>query len=231
MENNLNLYYYDGSFNGFLTVLYDVEYQGARVEELLKRESAPDALFPEPNYIPARIGCAEHIWEKLRASNYSALKTLYFAFMSEEKGIENVLLRFFRTCIKEGSTETDISYHAEFHGLRRLANEVEKEKKTTERKLLIQESVGSPCVTAIRPKYNILPLISRYLRTRYRESEWVVFDLRRRYGLHHGQGNISFIPMSSEHRRAGNTAKQEASSKEGSDLQKKSKSRLSPVMA
>ncbi|NER11364.1 probable DNA metabolism protein [Muriicola jejuensis] len=199
MENEKAIYFYDGSFNGFLTILYSVEHEGLQVEEICKIESPQDALFPEPRFIDTCQRHAQQLWEHLRAENYSALKTLYFAFMSNEKVLEGELLRFFLIWRKYRSLEKNIMFSSDFVRLFKLAREVEKEKDHMERRLSVQLDPGAPPVRLIRPKHNILPLISKRLRMRYRHSEWYVFDVRRKYGLHHLDGNISFIPFRSEY--------------------------------
>lgn len=199
MENFSNTTYYDGSFNGFLTVLYDMEQGNVETGALRAMNYTPDALFPEPNYVETRIKDAQILWEQLRIANYSALKTLYFAFMSGEKDIEKSLLHFYREWKKRKAQERNIMYDQEFADLYRLAAEVEKEKREVEYRLRTQTVSDGPIIKYIRPKYNILPLISKYLRNRFRNSEWYVFDLRRKYGLHHLNKNLSMIPFRPEH--------------------------------
>ncbi len=199
MEIEKVTYFYDGSFNGLLTVLYSVEHDGLQVEKICKMEIPQDALFPEPRFIDTSQRHAQLLWEQLRTENYSALKTLYFAFMSNEKGLEGELLRFFHIWRKNRSLEKDIMFSSDFVRLFKLAREVEKEKDHMERRLSVQLDPGALPVRFIRPKHNILPLISKRLRMRYRDSEWYVFDVRRKYGLHHLDGNISFIPFRSEY--------------------------------
>jgi probable DNA metabolism protein len=198
MENHNNHYYYDGSFNGFLTVLYDMEHSSLVVSELRRLEKPQDSLFSIPEFIDTRLQDAQALWEHLRTANYGALKTLYFAFMSEEEGIEKELLEFYKTWRTKQADVVEILYNSGFKKLHSLAIEVEKEKNNIESKLMIHDALETPCIKFIRPKYNILPLVSKYLRTRYRSGKWMVFDLRRKYGLYHQKGTIAFIPFRPE---------------------------------
>ena len=201
MTHNEKHRFYDGSFNGFLTILFDVAYNGLEVDSVSRKEKNQDGLFPQPDHVDTRPKDALHLWELMRARNYGALKTLYFAFMSGQEHIENRLLSFFRDWFARETGASDISYDLKYRELYRLAGQVEKEKNTLERKLLLQNGAEGPCIRMVRPKYNVLPLISKYLRTRFREKEWSVFDLGRKYGIHHEHGNISFIPLRKEHLR------------------------------
>jgi probable DNA metabolism protein len=194
-------HYYDGSFNGFLTLLYDVEYRSLYVQKISRGEPVMDALFPPSNYVKTREKEALLLWELMRSRNYRALKMLYFAFMSGQKNIENLLLSFFLDWFSRKGEASDITYDLKYRDLHKLAGDVEKEKNALERKLLLQTGTDDVCVRTVRPKYNVLPLISKYLRTRFRENEWFVFDIRRNYGMHHQKGVVSFIPLRKEHLR------------------------------
>ena len=192
---------YDGSFNGFLTILFDLAYNDLCVDSVSRKEKEQNALFPQPDHVETRPKDALHLWELMRTRNYSALKTLYFVFMSGQSNIENRLLSFFKDWFGRETGASDITYDLKYRELYRLAGEVEKEKNALERKLLLYAGNEDPCIRMVRPKFNVLPLISRYLRTRFREKEWYVFDLGRKYGLHHERGKVSFIPLRKEHLR------------------------------
>ncbi|GGD39612.1 hypothetical protein GCM10011361_03360 [Muriicola marianensis] len=198
MDSEAAVHFYDGSFNGFLTVLYDIEQRGLAVEILKKKEKAEDALFPDPSFIETRLKHARILWEQLRIDNYSALKTLYFAFMSKERNLEKPLLDFYYSWRKNRDAKRNIMYDNRFHEIFNLAADVEKEKIQTERKLTGHQDPETPTIRYIKPRHNILPLISKRMRTRFRNSEWYIFDMRRKYGLHHCNGSIAFVPFRPE---------------------------------
>ncbi|WP_297764803.1 DUF4130 domain-containing protein [uncultured Muriicola sp.] len=79
--------------------------------------------------------------------------------------------------------------------IEQLANLVEKEKWTIERKLFIDHTGDSISINTIQPKFNVLPLISKFFRTRYKEQEWVIYDSKRSYGLHHRNGAMAFTTL------------------------------------
>ena len=200
MKNIAQHYFYDGSFNGFLTTMHSVAYENMPVATLMKKVNTKDVLFPEPNYICTCPEAAQQIWDQLRVRNYGALKAMYFAFMSEAKGIENLLMDFFRDILRSETSGFDRVSASKHSRIYQLACDVEREKNALERQLRIKENTDAPFVRAITPKYNILPLISKYFRTRYRISEWVIWDMKRKYGLYHQEGKVGFIPCPPAHK-------------------------------
>ncbi|NNK11991.1 MAG: DUF4130 domain-containing protein [Flavobacteriaceae bacterium] len=201
MKQESGIYFYDGSFNGFLTLLFEVQYHGLRPEEIYKLNEQQEALFPQPNFIATRLKDAKSFWNTLRSRNYSALKTLYFAFLSEEINIEIKLYHFFLTWQKLKSKERSLPSELNDKEVYHLATSVEKEKRAVELRLAHSDFPGTSLVKHIKPKYNVLPLISRYFRTRFREEDWLICDLKRNYGLQHRNGSLTFIQIRSEQLR------------------------------
>lgn len=198
MKQDSGIYLYDGSFNGFLTLLFEVRYHGLRPVEINKLNEQQEALFPQLNYINTRLKDAKKFWNSLRAQNYSALKALYFAFLSEEENIEIQLYHFFLTWQKLDTTGKSIGSEFNHKEVYQLANSVEKEKRAIEIRLVHSGFPGTSMVKRIKPKYNVLPLISRYFRTRFREEDWLICDLKRKYGLQHKNGSLAFIQIRPE---------------------------------
>jgi probable DNA metabolism protein len=196
MEHIKETLFYDGSFNGFLTLLYEVQARNLVLKNIQKKQDQQEELFLDSQFIPAELKKARSVWNSLRKKNYSALKHLYFAFLSEEQHIEWRLFQFYRQVIGNDSLENKEVSKTNNLYIEQLANLVEKEKWAIERKLFIDHTGDSPSVKTIQPTYNVLPLISRFFRTRYKGQEWVIYDSKRSYGLHHRNGAMAFTSVS-----------------------------------
>jgi probable DNA metabolism protein len=192
MEHINDTLYYDGSFNGFLCLLYEVQARNLKPTSIFKRKESQEVLFLDSAYIPTHLKKARLLWNSMRSKNYGALKQLYFAFLSEEKNIEGKLVEFYRhitgsTTVDDQKTRLENTLHIE-----QMAAMVEREKWATERRLSLDPCGENLSICSIQPKYNILPLISKYFRTRYKDQEWVIYDSLRGYGLHHKNGTLTF---------------------------------------
>jgi len=195
MEHIKDTLFYDGSFNGFLTLLHEVQARNITLESIQRKQDQQEVLFLDSRFIPTELIKARSIWNSLRSKNYGALKLLYFAFLSEEQNIEWKLFQFYQQLSGNVSLENNkISVTDNLH-IEQLAYLVEKEKWTIERKLFIDHTGDSPSINTIQPRYNILPLISKFFRTRYKEQEWVIYDSKRSYGLHHRNGTMAFTTV------------------------------------
>lgn len=47
----------------------------------------------------------------------------------------------------------------------------------------------------IEPDFNVLPIISRHFTSRYADQEWIIYDLKRGFGLHYDKNSTQFIQL------------------------------------
>ncbi len=195
MKHLKNTLCYDGSFNGFLTLLYIVREHSFNPERIEKKQDQQSVLFLDAGFVPTELKKARFVWNSLRSKNYGGLKVLYFAFLSEDPHIEMKLFQYYQDLIGNVSLENNALSMTDILYLEQLATMVEKEKLTIERTLYIHSQGDDPTIKIIQPTYNILPLISKFFRIRYKEKEWVIYDAKRSYGLHHRNGNMTFTSL------------------------------------
>ncbi|RZK18389.1 MAG: DUF4130 domain-containing protein, partial [Pedobacter sp.] len=48
---------------------------------------------------------------------------------------------------------------------------------------------------SIDPDFNVLPLISNHFKNRYADQEWIIYDLKRKYGLHYNLKTVEEITI------------------------------------
>jgi probable DNA metabolism protein len=48
---------------------------------------------------------------------------------------------------------------------------------------------------SIDPDFNVLPLISSHFKNRYADQEWIIYDLKRKYGLHYNLKTVEEITI------------------------------------
>ena len=176
---------YDGTFNGFLSGIYQAFEKHMDVVDVQQEGKCQSEFFAQTLKVTTNIEQAKQVWYTLRDKNYESLKSIYFAFLSEVGGIELQLYRQIETMIRgnkdigsKSSTTTPIN-------IADLAARVADEKRATETDLALNFPKGKAPVVYLKPKYNILPLISKYFRLAYPSGPWVIFDQLRNYGLYY----------------------------------------------
>ena len=86
---------YDGSFDGFLTCVFQV-YDLKLKQVIIQKDSESQAsLFGKQNVVAADPVKADRVWKGLgkKTSNAGRLR-IYYGFLSEKQWVENLLLRY-----------------------------------------------------------------------------------------------------------------------------------------
>ena len=91
----MQLLLYDGSFEGWLTAIFEVyEYKFADVS-IKKEDAAQVSAFGNIHKVHTDNAKAARVWKGLRQKiSANAASQLYKSFLSEIDGMENVLLRY-----------------------------------------------------------------------------------------------------------------------------------------
>ncbi|NNE03282.1 MAG: DUF4130 domain-containing protein [Eudoraea sp.] len=189
---------YDGTFNGFLTTVFKIFEEKIEVQDIQKIGEGQNALFTELAMIDTNLNTAKRVWEGLSHKNHTALKNIYFAFLSEQKGIAFLLYQFIRKLYTLPTNQSLEEEALVASKINQIANLVRREKILLEGKIKMRCTKDDVYVEVIEPNYNVLPLISKHFRTQYGEKEWIIYDAKRSYGLHYQDSYIEIIALDLE---------------------------------
>ena len=184
------LFTYDGSFHGFLSCVYTARDQGLKAEAIRPAGAGGNSeLFQEQMYVPTHMGNAKKIWESLGKHGSESQRYIYFSFLSERTDIQIVILHYIDFLIRENAPLW--KGHFEFREkLSPWAQRVGSEKRYLETHMVFDQTAsGIQCAT-VEPVYNVLPLLTRYCRNRFKAEPWALYDARRGYGLRYLNGDL-----------------------------------------
>ena len=194
METSTTLVY-DGSFNGFLSCIYKAFELKHRVVALKKSDSGEQELFLNQQFVPTDVAIAKLVWNGISQKRHAAIRTIYFAFLSEAEDIEMLLYTYIKSLMGALKPEESNHLHELITTLNHLAEKVEQEKRRIETFVQFQRTEDEGYLAHIKPKYNVLPLLSKYLKEKYRNGSWQIFDHKRNYGLVYNRGVLEFTPL------------------------------------
>lgn len=187
---------YDGSFDGFLTCVFQV-YDLKLKQVLIQKDSESQAsLFGKQNVVVADPVKADRVWKGLgkKTSNAGRLR-IYYGFLSEKQGIENLLLRYIQYIFESRlPVDSDFS-NPEVLGLSKIAKSVGREKHRMEAFVRFRLTKDGLYFATIEPDFDVLPLISKHFKSRYADQKWVIYDLKRNYGLYYELDKVEIINL------------------------------------
>lgn len=200
---------YDGTFEGLLTAVFEVyERKLDSVRISGPRYDSSLGLFGSLE-VQADKHKAARVLKGLRKKlSPGALKNLYWCFLSEIDGIESHILSFARYAFASTqSIEEDFGHPAVIE-IAQVARMVGREKHRFEAFVRFQEGDGHLFYATIDPDYNVLPLIVPHFKRRYAAQDWLIYDTKRRYGMHYSSADetVSEVQISLQAAESANQA-------------------------
>src|SRR5215217_1450600 len=177
---------YDGSFEGFLCVVFEIYNRKISRPKILSDASRATGFFITVITVETNESHAARVWKRLNEKvSAQSISNFYVAFHSELPNIENSLFGYMQY-VFANSNSVDSNFGNE-HILRiqQVAKSVHRERHRMEAFVRFQLMEDGFYYAAIEPDFNVLPLISKHFTERYADQRWIIYDLKRHYGLYY----------------------------------------------
>lgn len=175
---------YDGTFNGFLSTIFDI--YDYKIEDVIIKKNLlfTDELFADNQNVITDPLKAKRVIKGLKnIIESNGISTLHFAFQSEIESIENTLLSVIKYAFSEKQNIMNDYAHQEVLKASQTARKVGREKHRMEAFVRFQQTKDNIFFSNIEPDFNVLPLIKKHFQSRYADQKWIIYDLNRHYGL------------------------------------------------
>ncbi len=189
---------YDGSFNGFLTSVFIAFEQKINVINIQRKNEVQKGLFTDTQTILTQVPKAKRVWNGISQRNNHVMKNIYFAFLSETAGIEQLLYSYIQKIVAKGSNNhLDLTDDMAFK-INHLSNMVSKKKSQMEAFMKFNVSLDGVHYSIAKPEFNLLPLVSKHYRSNFGDRQWIIYDIKRNYGLYYDLHTIQLITLDSK---------------------------------
>jgi len=187
---------YDGTFDGFLTCVFAVYELKLEQVDIQPKSRSQESLFGYTEDIDTNPKKADRVWKGIREKTSSAGSLrIYHAFLSETMGIENLLLRYIRYAFNSNlPIDSDFS-NGDVLKVCQTAKSVGREKHRMEAFVRFKLTNENLYFANIEPDFDVLPLISKHFKRRYADQKWIIYDLKRNYGLYYDLEKVDIINM------------------------------------
>lgn len=182
METTVLLY--DGSFDGFLSSVFEIYERCIENPVITKETEFQEQLFDAPEIIISNADNTKRVWNGLKKLLKSTgCSTLYYAFLSEIDGVENTLFNVIKYAFDTQQNIISDYSNPNVLALSKTARKVGREKHRMEAFVRFQQTKDNIYFSNIEPDFNVLPLINKHFTSRYADQKWIIYDLKRKYGL------------------------------------------------
>jgi probable DNA metabolism protein len=187
---------YDGSYGEFLCAVFDVyDYKFVQLDVCTK-DRFKGNIFDKVHQVHFNKEHSDRVLKGLKQKvSGETLFDIYRVFLSEVEGIENTLLRFIQYIFSnKNSIEKDFSHPAVI-AIADMVKKVRREKHRMEAFIRFQKTKDGMFYAIIEPDFNVLPLIIRHFKNRYADQVWIIYDTRRKFGIHYDGISCSEITI------------------------------------
>jgi len=176
----MNIYLYDGTFEGLLTSIYEAYYLPVKPDQILQENTFEPNLIDEVYQIATDPIKAEKVYGSIESKiSPDALRHVYEVFLSEDVDGGTIIYRYLQLGYRIGSKIVQYSVHEDvlpvFKMSQRLWREQHRLLGLVRFKLLENGGYYAP----VEPDNNVVALLGPHFAGRMGDLSWMIHDLRR----------------------------------------------------
>ena len=196
----MNIYIYDGSFEGLLTCLSICFESGETPESIQKNEQDQNFLFVEQINICTDKKKADSFKEKLRLKFLKIfMRNIYYAFLSDMPGCEMVIYDYIKLALEKGRKIDNYCSDKRVIQLLGLSKKVGSEAHRLKGLIRFQQVETGLYYARINPDHNILPVIGYHFKERLKDQQWMIYDSKRSTALIYDKIKLDYVPVELDH--------------------------------
>lgn len=176
---------FDGSFEGLLTAVFEwFERKPGTVNVVSTDRYQPNA-FDQPLMIVNNRSKADRVWKGLQQNLDKAWqRQLYCCYLSELPEAFTAIFNFCCYIFRQKGAEQNYGNPTVLK-VAQLARKVEREKHRMEAFIRFEQTADGIFYCGIDPDFNVIPLIVAHFTNRYADQRWMIYDIKRNYGIYY----------------------------------------------
>ncbi len=182
----MHIHYYDGSFEGVLSAIFDAYTSRNFPGALLRRGEIPPLHAASEHTVITDAAKSRRVFSGLeRRISPEARKALMRAWFSEEPGCDFLIFQYLRV-IFDTPEQRPLPYMNEYvRQVREAARRVSREAERLRGFARFQKTKQGVYFCAVSPRHNVIPLLIPYFRDRLGDQQWILYDAGRGHGIYY----------------------------------------------
>ena len=196
----MNTYIYDKTFEGLLTLVFDAHTYKVFPDKIVgDGEVLPlfsDSIF---TVVTDEVK-AQRVWRGLhKRISKEACGMLSVVFLSELPDVELLIFRYMQKAfassksIEVNFADDDVLQCAKVYRL------VGREAERMRMFVRFQKTADGIFFAPIEPIYNVLSLVADFFTDRFGDQKWVIYDVKRNYGLYYNLHKTEVVTFDQLH--------------------------------
>jgi len=192
----MTTFIFDGSMEGLFCAVF----------EWFERKPGPIKLLTIKQYQPTAFDIAfevfndsakaHRVWKGLSEKLEKGwTRRIYCAYLSEQPDTFQHLFEMICYLFQNPKgAEANYGNEAVLH-VAQMARKVEREKHRMEAFIRFQHTADGIFYCGVDPDFNVLPLLLTHFKNRYADQQWIIYDIKRHYGLFYDLHKVEEIQM------------------------------------
>jgi probable DNA metabolism protein len=196
------IYVFDGSLEGLLCAVFEwFDRKPGKIRLVTEKLYQPEA-FTEVFHIANDTKKAGRVWKALQKKlDKGWMRRYYCCYLSEQPEAYIHLFELSSILFSEAAGAEHNYGDPHVLAVAQFAKKVEREKHRMEAFIRFQQTADGYFYCSIDPDFNVLPLIMGHFKARYADQQWIIYDLKRNYGLHYDLDQVTEIQIAPEDRQ------------------------------
>jgi len=187
---------YDGTFEGLLCAVFEVYERRLINVKLQQGEWHSTALFEDVIQVITDEIRATRVLKGLKQKiSAMGVQRLYAAHLAEMNGEETNLLSYIRYAFDTPYNIEEDYGNRYVMRVSEIVRMVRREKHRMEAFVRFQKLKDETYYATVQPDFNVLPLLIRHFKSRYTDQKWIIYDIKRRYGIYYNLHNTEYISL------------------------------------
>ncbi|WP_299779672.1 TIGR03915 family putative DNA repair protein [uncultured Formosa sp.] len=187
---------YDSSFDGFLTAVFTAYEMKLKTVVIVNQQRFQQPLFGSYETVITDQEKANRVWIGLKKKmTANELRRFYYAFLSENPTAEHTIYQAILYVFASKTNVASDFSNAHILEVAKLTKNVGREKHRMEAFVRFKLTKDGIYFANIEPDFNVLPLIKRHFERRYADQKWLIYDLKRKYGIYYDLKQVELITL------------------------------------
>ncbi|AWA30199.1 DNA metabolism protein [Flavobacterium magnum] len=193
----MTVFVFDGSLEGLLTAVFEFYETKPGAVKIVPQSHYQPGLLESAVDIFSDDAKAKRVWEGLGKKIGSDWQLRFYkSYLSEVPEMAQHLFDFCRYIFDNPKGAEQNYGHPSVMAISKMDRSVNRERHRMKAFIRFQETIDGMFYATVEPDYNVLPLIANFFKNRYADQQWIIYDLRRHYGLYYDLQSVSEITMS-----------------------------------
>lgn len=187
-------YIFDGSFEGLLTAIfdwYDLKHQLVVLENA--KTFQPQMLAAQHEVITDEKK-AERVWNGLgKKLSANWRNSFYCAYLSEDIEVHRQCMAFAKYIFDNPDGAEGNFAHAAVLAVADAQKKVNRERHRMKAFVRFTKTSDGIYYAPIEPDFNVMPLLCSFFKDRYADQQWIIYDVRRNFGMYYDLHALSQV--------------------------------------